>query len=272
MKKTYRIISKKILIFLFANLSKLLSFFNLKIIPSFSELKNYNFKYSKNTRRLIYEPTKKMFSKLIIDTSYYNSQLCKSGAYYGTNKSALNNLGHRSGYTPYYDLLFRHLKNEKINFAEIGIENNASTKMWRKYFSRAKIYGFEYEEIKIKNAKKDNLKNTIYKKIDVSKQESIKKTFSKINKKFDVIIDDSTHVFNHQLNVIKNVNPFIKKNGILIIEDIFKNRKEYSEENYFEKLKNFRNLFEKIYFVEFHNINNYTASWKNEKLLILVKK
>ena len=37
-------------------------------------------------------------------------------------------------------------------------------------------------------------------------------------------------------------------------------------------LKNFRNLFEKIYFVEFHNINNYTASWKNEKLLILVKK
>ena len=149
MKKTYRIISKKILIFLFANLSKLLSFFNLKIIPSFFELKNYNFKYSKNTRRLIYEPTKKMFSKLIIDTSYYNSQLCKSGAYYGTKKSPLNNLGHRSGYTPYYDLLFRHLKNEKINFAEIGIENNASTKMWRKYFSRAKIYGFEYEEIKI---------------------------------------------------------------------------------------------------------------------------
>ena len=75
MKKIYRIISQKISIFLISNLSKLLSIFNLKIIPSFSENKNYNLKYSKNTRRLIYEPTKKMFSKLIIDTSHYNSQL-----------------------------------------------------------------------------------------------------------------------------------------------------------------------------------------------------
>ena len=272
MKKIYRIISQKISIFLISNFSKLLSIFNLKIIPSFSENKNYNFKYSKNTRRLIYEPTKKMFSKLIIDTSHYSSQLCKSGAYYGTNKSPLNNNGHRSGYTPYYDLLFRHLKNEKINFAEIGIENNASTKMWRKYFSNAKIYGFEYEDVKIKNAKKHYLKNTVYKKIDVTNQESIKKAFSMINKKFDIIIDDSTHFFSHQLNVIRNVYPFIKKNGILIIEDVFKNRKEHSEENYFEKLKNVKNIFEKIYFVEFHNINNYTASWKNEKLLILIKK
>ena len=272
MKKIYRIISKKISIFLFANLSKLLSFFNLKIIPSFSELKNYNFKYSKNTRRLIYEPTKKMFSKLIIDTSYYNSQLCKSGAYYGTNKSALNNLGHRSGYTPYYDLLFRHLKNEKINFAEIGIENNASTKMWRKYFSKAKIYGFEYDDKKIKKAKKHNLKNTFYKKINVENKSNISKFFLIINKKFDVIIDDSTHIFDHQLNVIKSVYPFIKKNGILIIEDIYKNRQEYSEENYLKKLKNIKDKFEKIYFVEFHNINNYTASWKNEKLLVLIKK
>ena len=86
-------------------------------------------------------------------------------------------MGHRSGYTPYYDLLFRHLKNEKINFAEIGIENNASTKMWRKYFSKAKIYGFEFEDIKIKKAKKHKLKNTVYHKIDVSNQNKINKAY-----------------------------------------------------------------------------------------------
>ena len=272
MKKIYRLLTKRFSFYLILSLSKLLSIFNFKIIPSYSEIKNYNFRYSKYTRRLIHEPSEKIFSKLIVDTSHYNSLLCKSGANYGTNKSPLNIIGHRSGYTPYYDLLFRHLKNEKINFAEIGIENNASTKMWRKYFSKAKIYGFEFEDIKIKKAKKHKLKNTVYHKIDVSNQNNIHKAFSKINKKFDIIIDDSTHIFDHQINVIKKVHPFIKKNGILIIEDIYKNRKENLEENYYKKIKNLNYIFEKIYFVEFHNINNYTANWKNEKLLILIKK
>ena len=272
MKKIYRLLTKRFSFYLILGLSKLLSIFNFKIIPSYSEITNYNFRYSKYTRRLIHEPSEKIFSKLIVDTSHYNSLLCKSGANYGTNKSPLNIIGHRSGYTPYYDLLFRHLKNEKINFAEIGIENNASTKMWRKYFSKAKIYGFEFEDIKIKKAKKHKLKNTVYHKIDVSNQNNIHKAFSKINKKFDIIIDDSTHIFDHQINVIKKVHPFIKRNGILIIEDIYKKRKENLEENYYKKIKNLNYIFEKIYFVEFHNINNYTANWKNEKLLILIKK
>ena len=118
MKKIYRLLTKKFSFYLILGLSKLLSIFNFKIILSYSEIKNYNFRYSKYTRRLIHEPSEKIFSKLIVDTSHYNSLLCKSGANYGTNKSPLNIIGHRSGYTPYYDLLFRHLKNEKINFAE----------------------------------------------------------------------------------------------------------------------------------------------------------
>ena len=271
MKKIYRIISKKLAHIFFSNISKLLLIFDFKIIPSYNEVKKKNFIYSKNSRRLIYEPTKDSFAKLIIDTSHYTSELCKFGANFGTNKSGLNMLGHRSGYTPYYDLLLRHLRNEKINFAEIGIESNASTKMWRKYFSKAKIYGFEFEDFKIKNAKKHNLKNTFYKKIDVESQQSINKAFLDINKKFDIIIDDSTHYIDHQINIIKKTHPFLKKNGILIIEDIFKNRKEHSEENYYNKLKNLKKSFQKIYFVEFHNLNNWTASWKCEKILVLIK-
>ena len=272
MKKIYRILSKKISFFLFSYLSKLLSIFEFKIIPSFSDVKNYDFKYSENTRRLVYEPSKNLFPKLIIDTSHYKSNLCKLGAYYGTNKSALNTSGHRSGYTPFYDMLFRHLKNEKINFAEIGIESNASIKMWRNYFLKAKIIGFEFEDIKIKKAKKHNLRNTTYQKVDVTNQENIRKAFKKTKVLFDVIIDDSTHYLDHQINIIKKTHPFLKKNGILIIEDIFKTRKEHFEEIYFEKLKRMKNYFQDIYFVEFHNLSNYTASWKCEKILVLIKK
>lgn len=271
MKKYYRILSKKIVLIFFKYLSKVLNIFNYKIIPSFIEVESSNFKYSENSRRLIYQPPQNFFSKLILDTSHYDSKLCMIGAKYGTNKSSLNSKGHRSGYTPYYDMLFRHLKDQKILFAEIGIELNASTKMWRKYFSRAKIYGLEFDEKKIINAKKQGLKNTFYKKIDVSNQKSIKNTFSKIKKKFDVIIDDSTHNIDHQINIIKESLHFLKKDGILIIEDIFKDRKNHSEKNYYNRLQNLKKNFKKIYFVEFHNLSNYTASWKCEKILVLIK-
>ena len=271
MKKIYRILSRKITLIFFSYLSKLLNTFDYKIIPSFIEAKSSNFQYSENSRRLIYKPPQNCFSKLIIDTSHYNSELCMFGKKYGTNKSALNNQGHRSGYTPYYDMLFRHLKDQKILFAEIGIELNASTKMWRKFFSKAKIYGLEFDDKKIIQAKKHGLKNTFYKKIDVSSQKNIKSAFLKINKKFDIIIDDSTHLIDHQINVIKETVPFLKKNGVLIIEDIFKKRKHQLEVDYYKRLLNIKKHFKKVYFVEFYNLSNYTASWHCEKILVLIK-
>ena len=271
MKKSFRILSKKITLIFFKFFSQILNIFDYKIIPSFVEAKSSNFKYSENSRRLIYQPSQNSFSKLIIDTSHYNSELCEIGAKYGTNKSALNSLGHRSGYTPYYDMLFRHLKDQKILFAEIGIELNASSKMWRKFFSNADLYLFEKDTKKIEQAKKDQLNDTYYYEIDVNLKENIRDAFQKTEKKFDVIIDDSTHLFDHQINIIQESSPFLKKGGILIIEDIFKKRKNHSEQNYYEKLQNIKKDFQKIYFVEFHNLSNYTASWKCEKILVLIK-
>lgn len=271
MKKSFRIISKKIALIFFKYFSQFLNIFDYKIIPSFVEAKSSNFKYSENSRRLIYQPSQNLFSKLIIDTSHYDSKLCEIGARYGTNKSALNSLGHRSGYTPYYDLLFRHLKDQKILFAEIGIELNASSKMWRDFFSNADLHLFEKDTKKIEQAKKDQLNDTYYYEIDVNIKENIRGAFQKTGKKFDIIIDDSTHHFEHQINIINESFPFLKKGGILIIEDIFKKRKNHSEQNYYKELQHIKKNFQKIYFVEFHNLSNYTASWKCEKILVLIK-
>ena len=93
-----------------------------------------------------------------------------------------------------------------------------------------------------------------------------------MNKKFDIIIDDSTHIFKDQINIIKEARNFLKKEGILIIEDIYKFRVNHKEEKYYDAIKPFQNKFEKIYFVEFYNLNNFTASWRCEKLLILINK
>jgi len=64
LKKIYRTLSKKFALIFFSYSSRLLNFFDYKIIPSYVEAKSSDFKYSKNSRRLIYKPSQKKISKL----------------------------------------------------------------------------------------------------------------------------------------------------------------------------------------------------------------
>ena len=272
MKKIFRILSKYIIFNLIKILNTLLKHSNYKVYPPFDNLDKFKYEYSKNSRRLIINTKKKQFDKIYIDTSFYNSKLCELGKKFKSNKSSFNFHGHRSGFTGIYSILFFNLRNKNIKVGEIGIEKNASTQMWRKFFTKAEIHGFEYDIQKIKNAKKQKLKNTYYHKVNVNNEKEINKSFKSINKKFDIIIDDSTHIFEDQIRIIKNSHNFLNKGGILIIEDIYKNRKKYDEKNYYDHLKKIKKEFQEIMFIESSHVNNFTASWKNEKILLLVKK
>lgn len=272
MKKIYRIYFKYIIFYFLKCLNYFLYKKNFKIIPAFSDYNRINFDYSEKTRRLVLRKEKKIFDKIYFDSTLSETNLCFLGKKFDTNKSSLNLNGHRSGYTVFYSLIFEHLIEKKCNIAEIGIEKNGSTNMWRNYFLKANIDCFEKDKKKIIYAKKQQLAKVKYHYIDVNSPTIIKKAFLQTKKKFDIIIDDSTHEFDHQINIIKNVHAFMKKGGILIIEDIYRLRKDNSEKNYYNKLKTIKNLFSKITFVESFNANNFTASWKCEKLLYLRKK
>tara|TARA_B100001029_G_C15028423_1_gene435204 strand:- start:347 stop:1183 length:837 start_codon:yes stop_codon:yes gene_type:complete len=271
LKKTYRVTSKLFLFSLSNLLSKILRVIGLDITPALHKLSPFNYDYSNSTRRLVYKPNNKSFNKIIIDTSLYNSFLCQLGKKYSTNKSPFNLNGHRIGYTGIYNFLFHQLRNKKINFAEIGIEKNGSIRMWRSYFKKAKIYGLEFDINKIRNAKKYKLKNTHYHKINVNKDESLKKTFKKIKKRFDIVVDDSTHNFEDQIKIIKNCYRYLNNNGLLIIEDIYKYQSKHTEKRYYENLKGLKKYFSDIVFLETNNVNNFTASWKCEKILLLIR-
>jgi len=271
-KKIFRISNKFLLVLFIKIVYPLFKLLGISINPPFNKVNNFEYIYSNETRRLVFDLKKKeSFNKIFIDTSLNNSHLCNLGKKFSTNKSSLNIIGHRSGYTGIYSLLFSNMRDKKINFAEIGIEKNSSIKMWREFFSLANIYAFEFNEQKIENAKKDNLKNTFYHKIDVRNKSSIISSFKEANSKFDVIIDDSTHAFDDQINIVNSCHSFLANNGILILEDIYRFRKGYAESEYFNALKEIKNIFSEIVFIESSHINNYTAKWKNEKILLLVK-
>ena len=162
-------------------------------------------------------------------------------------------------------------KGNSKNFQRIGSSINVDKRLYKEDIFASIVHTNMLIKQKI-IPKKDGLKNTFYHKIDVRNEESIVNNFKKTNLKFDVIIDDSTHIFEDQIKIIKNCNQFLEKNGILIIEDIYKTRKGYSEANYYDALKSIKNIFNDIIFVETKHINNYSANYKFEKILILIKK
>ena len=272
-KKIFRITAKFLLFSIFYLISPFIKILKLNLFPDLSKINFFNFSYSNNTRRLVFNTkNEKSFNKVFIDTSLSTTKLCELGKRFPTTKSPIQLPGQRSGFTGVYSLLFASLVDKKISLAEIGIEDNNSIKMWRNYFRKAKIYGFEFDEVKIQKAKKHKLNKTYINKIDVRNEKNIKESFKKTNAKFDIIIDDSTHIFEDQIRIIKNCYKFLNKNGILVIEDIYKYKKKYSEQNYFENLKKFKKYFNEIIFIDCGHVNNYTASWKNNKILLLVKK
>src|SRR6476620_10221250 len=201
-----------------------------------------------------------MLNKLIIDSTNSVTDLCRLGEKYPTDKSSLNqdpNL-HKHAYTAIYDMLFNNLRSYGIIMGEIGILDNNSMKCWREYFPNAFLAGFEYIQDKIDKAIKDNLYDTEYYNIDVTNPLNIHNSLKRSRMLYDILIDDSTHQFDDQINVINAGYKFVKSGGYLIIEDIFKS---YDENRYYEALKDLIPYFSSIYFVEANHKNMYSPGW-----------
>jgi ubiquinone/menaquinone biosynthesis C-methylase UbiE len=171
---------------------------------------------------------------------------------------------HRKGYTAVYSMLFSKYKNAILNFAEIGIEVGASLKTWNNYFSeKCNIYAFEFFNQKIENAKKINLVNTKFVHTDVNNIEYLDSSFKETNVMFDIIIDDSTHIIEHQNNIIKTVSKYLNPGGMLIIEDIDRNQ-------HINSYVIDTDIWEFHTFIICHHENRYCDN--NDKILYLIKK
>ena len=205
---------------------------------------------------------------LYIDSTDCPTELCGIGFEMNTDKSpfAMNSIccGHRKGYTAVYSMLFSQYKNKVINFAEIGIEAGASLLTWNKYFSeKCNLYAFEFENHKIENCKKLNLKNVTFVHTDVNRTEYLDSTFKETNVLFDVIIDDSTHSIEAQNNIVNTVSKYLKSGGMLIIEDIDRTR-------HINMYKIDSNIWDFHTFIVCHHNNRFCSD--NDKILYLIKK
>ena len=202
-------------------------------------------------------------NSITIDSTNSITDLCLLGVKYPTDKSPYNkdvNL-HKHPYTSIYNLLFSSIRNKDITLGELGILDNNSMLCWREFFPNAKLYGFEWFDERLDKAKNDNIDCT-YIKMNVKDVDSIAEGLSVAT--FDVLIEDSTHLFEDQIRFINEAYKHLNTDGILIVEDIFINA---SEDDYANAINNFSSG---TFINANHNLKN-SLGWNNDKLLVLHK-
>ena len=132
---------------------------------------------------------------------------------YSLGKKHYTNKVHHHAYERYYEDYLSKYRNKKFNFLEIGMDSGASMGLWKEYFKYAKIYGLE-----INNEHSENRIKVM--KGDQSNINDLKKLV-KLTKKCDVILDDGSHVPEHQLLSFNYLfENCINDGGVYIIEDI----------------------------------------------------
>jgi len=109
-----------------------------------------------------------------------------------------------------YNEEFKKYQNKEINLLEIGIYTGASLSLWSKYFTNGNIYGLDIQDIRPEEYK--NLDRVTCMFVDGYQTLDLPD--------FDIIIDDGPHSLESMIKCIELYLPKLKKDGILIIEDV----------------------------------------------------
>lgn len=153
--------------------------------------------------------------KQIYHTLYYSSILhAGSHDYQNSDKGTLHS------YIDYYEELLSPYRNKPTRLLEIGVQGGISLLMWKEYFTNGgDVTGvdIDYGMLQPKvAAAATNSTNMRLIKADAA----MPSVLSHLNGKYDVIIDDGSHHFSHQLSSYMILKDLLNDGGVYIIEDI----------------------------------------------------
>lgn len=120
-------------------------------------------------------------------------------------------------YSRQYEELFARLREKPIRILEIGVYTGESLLAWRDAFSNAQcIVGVDITE----SCKAyENINKSIFVEIlDATLPHNIDILSQKYGK-FDLIIDDGSHLNEHVIKTFEGLFPFITDGGIYVVED-----------------------------------------------------
>ena len=119
----------------------------------------------------------------------------------------------------YFDVYERHLSKfvgKAPRILEIGVLGGGSIEMWLKYFGEGtSVTGVDINEECLKYEFNGDGKVVMG---DQSNPDFWKEFLSKQDK-FDIVIDDGSHIMHHQITTINSVFPHVTDGGVFICED-----------------------------------------------------
>ena len=125
-------------------------------------------------------------------------------------ESRASKQGHN--YLALYHRHFSEQREQVEKVLEIGVQTDRSVRMWEKYFPNATIYGLDLDP-KCKQFEGGRVK------IHIGDQSS-PQVLDQLPKDFDIIIDDGSHIPEHQIGTFIHLfQNNMKPRGIYVVED-----------------------------------------------------
>ena len=192
-------------------------------------------------------------SDIISLNLYYN--IFEDNTY--LNNIRINNNNYEYIYTLFYNNLFKNKKDEKLDIAIVGIQDISLLLMWKDFFIKSNIYGFDNKNI-------DDLtyERIFISYVNINKNNEFKNVLFNLNINYDIIIENTTNFFIDQIKIIINIYNYLKPGGILIIENVL------HDEIYYIQVLNtlFLKYLQDYYFITLEKVKS-----KSKKMLILIK-
>ena len=120
-------------------------------------------------------------------------------------------------YFEIYDHLLGHLYNSNITYVEIGVQNGGSLEIAKKLFGlKSVLIGVDIDPV-CKNLETIGLASHII--IGSQTDDDCLKQIVSKSSGIDIIIDDGSHIQSHMIGTFIKLFPYLKENGVYIIED-----------------------------------------------------
>lgn len=139
------------------------------------------------------------------------------GIKYHTDKAYLHNFCN-----DYEKLLRKDIK----TLWEIGILDGASLRMWSEYYPNAKIIGYDIED---KSSLSFN-DNVSVKLLDQSNKSQLSELAKQTD--IDIIVDDGSHIIQHQILTFEMLFNCLKSGGQYILEDLHTSTNVHNANDY----------------------------------------
>jgi hypothetical protein len=132
------------------------------------------------------------------------------GLKYGTDKAS----GFHD-YLVFYERHFAPLRYANLQILEVGVFGGASLRTWAEYFPNARIIGADIDF----RARQHRAPRIEIELLDQSNVQDLVDLGLKYGT-FDIVIEDGSHMWEHQTTTLKTLFPFVKPRGFYVVEDL----------------------------------------------------